>query len=301
MFGIAAIVVMLCSFDMEYDELLANLRRAGMWLLAVVGLWIIIYLFNTLSWYIIIRDGKKGTPIPFWKVYKLTVSGFALNYATPVGLMGGEPYRIMELTPYVGASKATSSVILYVMMHIFSHFCFWFFSIFLYLALRPVDIAMGTILAVVGAVSLLAIYFFMKWAKRFSENKREALERVDSQIAELHKQRRSTFYASLSLEFMARIIGCLEVYFILNILTTDVSFPACILIMAFTSLFANLFFFSPMQLGAREGGFALVVGGLAIPGAFGVYTGLITRVRELIWIVIGVLLMKVGNGTPANK
>jgi HAD superfamily hydrolase (TIGR01509 family) len=321
MFGIAAIVVMLCSFDMEYDELLANLRRAGMWLPAVVGLWIIIYLFNTLSWYIIIRDGKKGTPIPFWKVYKLTVSGFALNYATPVGLMGGEPYRIMELTPYVGASKATSSVILYVMMHIFSHFCFWFFSIFLYLALRPVDIAMGTILAVVGAVSLLAIYFFMKgykngmavrtlkllqhipfikeWAKRFSENKREALERVDSQIAELHKQRRSTFYASLSLEFMARIIGCLEVYFILNILTTDVSFPACILIMAFTSLFANLFFFSPMQLGAREGGFALAVGGLAIPGAFGVYTGLITRVRELIWIVIGVLLMKVGNGTPA--
>ena len=128
---------MLCTFDMEYDELLANLRRAGIWLPAVVGLWIIIYLFNTLSWYIIIRDGKKGTPIPFWKVYKLTVSGFALNYATPVGLMGGEPYRIMELTPYVGASKATSSVILYVMMHIFSHFCFWLFSIFLVFGFTP--------------------------------------------------------------------------------------------------------------------------------------------------------------------
>lgn len=42
---------------------------------------------------------------------------------------------------------------------------FLVFSIFLYLALRPVDIAMGTILAVVGAVSLLAIYFFMKGYK----------------------------------------------------------------------------------------------------------------------------------------
>lgn len=51
------------------------------------------------------------------------------------------------------------------MMHIFSHFCFWFCSIFLYLALRPVDIAMGTMLAVVGVVSLLAIYFFMKGYK----------------------------------------------------------------------------------------------------------------------------------------
>ena len=314
---------MLLTFDVSYAELTDSLRKAGLCFPVVIFLWVLIYLLNAGAWYIIIHDGFRGDKIPYWRVYKYTVTGFALNATTPVGLMGGEPYRIMELAPYVGVEKATSSVILYVMMHIFSHFCFWLFSIFLYLALRPVDFAMGMVLSVVGFFCLLAIYFFMKgyrngmavrtlkllqhipfikgWAKRFSENKRETLERVDSQIAELHQQRKSTFYTSLSLEFMARVLGCLEVYFILNILTTDVSFPACILIMAFTSLFANLFFFSPMQLGAREGGFALAVGGLAIPGAFGVYTGLITRVRELIWIVIGVLLMKVGNGTPANK
>lgn len=322
-FGIVAIVIMLCTFDIESETLWSDLKRAGMWLPAVIGLWVFIYLLNALAWYIIIRDGKKGKcPVSFWRVYKLTISGFALNYATPVGLMGGEPYRIMELTPYVGASKATSSTILYVMMHIFSHFCFWLFSIFLYLAFYPVDAFLGIVFGVVGVVLLLAIYFFMKgykngmavrtlrllthvpfikkWAKRFSEEKQETLQRVDSQIAELHKQRKTTFYASLGLEFLARIVGCLEVYFILNVLTDDVSFTACILIMAFTSLFANLFFFSPMQLGAREGGFALSASGLSISSAFGVYTGLITRVRELIWIIIGVMLMKVGNGT-SNK
>lgn len=317
LFGVAVIVIMLCTFDMEYDELIANLRRAGGWLPAILGLWVFIYLINALSWYIIIRD-DEGNRVSFWKIYKLTISGFALNYATPVGLMGGEPYRIMELTPYVGASKATSSVILYVMMHIFSHFCFWFSAIFLYIALHRVNLFMGILLSIIGFCCLVLIYFFMKgykngmavralklfskipflkkWAKRFAEEKRESLEKIDSQIAELHRQRKRTFYASLSLEYLARIVGCLEVYFILNILTNDVSFWSCILIMAFSSLFANLFFFSPMQLGAREGGFALAVGGLAIPSAFGVYTGLITRVRELIWITIGVLLMKVGNG-----
>lgn len=322
-FGIVAIIIMLCTFDMEYDELWRNLKRAGMWLPAVIGLWVFIYWLNALAWYIIIRDGKQGKcPVSFWRVYKLTISGFALNYATPVGLMGGEPYRIMELTPYVGASKATSSVILYVMMHIFSHFCFWLFSIFLYWACYPVDTFLLIIFGLVGLFCSLAIYFFMKgynngmavrtlrllghvpfakkWACRFAEEKKEALQRVDSQIAELHKQRKTTFYASLGLEFLARIVGCLEVYFILNVLTDDVSFIACILIMAFTSLFANLFFFSPMQLGAREGGFALSTSGLSIPSAFGVYTSLITRVRELFWIIIGVMLMKVGNGTP-NK
>lgn len=317
-FGIFAIVVMLCTFDMDYQELWQNLRKAGIWFPAVILLWLFIYLLNALSWYIIIRDGKHA-PVPFWKVYKLTVSGFALNYATPVGLMGGEPYRIMELTPYVGGSKATSSVILYVMMHIFSHFCFWMFSVLLYLVLEPLNLGMGIVLAIVGVCCLLAIYFFMKgykngmavrtirllchvpfakkWANRFLVERKDALERVDAQIAELHSQRKTTFYASLGLEFLARIVGCVEVLFILNILTSNVSFLSCVLIMAFTSLFANLFFFSPMQLGAREGGFALATGGLAIPSAFGIYTGLITRVRELIWIVIGVLLMKVGNNT----
>ena len=321
-FGAFAIVVMLCTFDMDYAELLENLRRAGYWLPAVILLWVFIYLLNALSWYIIICDGKHAK-VPFWKIYKLTISGFALNYATPVGLMGGEPYRIMELSPYVGGSKATSSVILYVMMHIFSHFCFWFFSVFLFLVVEPLNPGMGIMLGVVGFCCAVAIYFFMKgykngmavrtlrllthvpfvknWAKRFMTEKMESLQQVDSQIAELHKQRKSTFYASLGLEFAARIVGCLEVYFILNILTTDVSFVACVLIMAFTSLFANLFFFSPMQLGAREGGFALATGGLAISSAFGVYTGLITRVRELVWIIIGVLLIKVGNGKGKIK
>ena len=86
-----------------------------------------------------------------------------------------------------------------------------------------------------------------------------------------------------------------EVWLILNVLTTNVSFVNCILIVAFSSLLANLLFFLPMQLGGREGGFALAVGGLSLSGAYGVYAALITRVRELFWIVIGLALMKIGN------
>ena len=83
-FGIFAIVVMLCTFDMDYQELWQNLRKAGVWFPAVILLWVFIYYLNAWSWYVIIRDGKHAK-VPFWKVYKLTVSGFALNYATPHG------------------------------------------------------------------------------------------------------------------------------------------------------------------------------------------------------------------------
>ncbi len=315
-FGLAAIGIMMFSFDVEYDELLKDLARAGFYLPVILLLWLVVYLLNAFSWYLILRDSTTGK-LPFWRIYKYTITGFALNYVTPVGLMGGEPYRIMEIAPFVGTSKATSSVILYVMMHIFSHICFWLASVGLYIILCPVGWTMGIFLSVVTFCCLVLVYFFIKgykngmafrmlyfaskvpflkkWASRFLEEKKETLLRIDAQIAQLHQQHKRTFYGSLSLEFIARVVSCLEVFFILNILTTDVSFADCILIVAFSSLIANLFFFSPMQLGAREGGFALATGGLAMSGAYGVYTALITRVRELVWIVIGIGLMKIGN------
>lgn len=321
--GLTAIVVMLCTFPMSWDELWQQVQHAGYWFPAVLLLWFPIYMINARAWQLIINDGTAH--VGFWRVLKYTISGYALNYVTPVGLLGGEPYRIMELTPYVGASKAASSVILYAMMHIFSHFCFWTFSIGLFLVLygSSLNAGMAIMLALVAVFCALGIYFFMlgyrnglamrllsffgHWpligrrVRDFADSHVETLQRVDSQIAELHAQHRSTFYRSLFLEFLARMVGCFEIQFILFILTPDVSYWNCVLMQAFTSLFTNLLFFIPMQMGAREGGFAMVTGGLNMSGTYGVLTGLITRLRELFWIAIGLLLIRIGNSEQPQK
>lgn len=315
-FGIVAVLIMIFTFDMDYRELWENLKRAGIYLPLVLLLWLFVYLINTTSWYIIIRSGGKPG-FSFARLYKFTVTGFALNSVTPVGLMGGEPYRVMELKPYIGVERATSSVILYVMMHIFSHFCFWLTSVLLYVCLYPVEWAMGIILgAITLFCSLVTVLFikgyqhgmavaFIRMGSRlpflkkrvihFAELHAERLENIDKQIALLHQQKKRTFYSALLLEYIARVVSCIEIWLILNVLTTDVNFADCCLIAAFSSLLANLLFFLPMQLGGREGGFALAVGGLSISGAYGVYTALITRIREMVWVVIGLTLLKIGN------
>lgn len=319
--GIVAVVVMLYNFEIPYGEVVQNVRRAGYWFPAIVLLWVIIYLMNTRAWSIIISTSVSvnGQKPPFWKLYKYTITGFSLNYVTPVGLLGGEPYRIMEIAPYVGKETAVSSVILHSMMHIFSHFCFWGVSILLYLVLygKGMQTGMAILMTVLTLFCLLGIYFFMKGyryglalrglrlflhipfcrlkVERFITRNEATLLRIDHQIAELHRQSKRVFYESLLLEFGARMVGCLEIMFTLLILTDQVSYWDCVLIQAFTSLFANLFFFMPMQMGAREGGFALAVGGLALSGAYGVYTSLIIRLREIVWIIAGILLMKFGN------
>lgn len=322
-FGIMAVIAMLFTFDVSYQELLSNLKRAGFYLPLVLLLWLVIYFVNTFSWYIIIKSGGKVPGLTFMKLFKYTVSGFALNYVTPVGLMGGEPYRVMELTPYLGVERSTSSVILYVMTHIFSHFVFWLSAVFVYVLFYSVSWEMGVILGLITFLCILLGALFAKGYKHgmavacmrvggkipflknrvanFTKVHKERLENIDEQIALLHRQRKSAFYSALTLEYISRLVGCVEIWLILNVLTTDVSFANCFLILAFSSLLANLLFFLPMQLGGREGGFALAVGGLALSGAYGVYTALITRVRELVWIVIGLALIKVGNKKGIEK
>jgi len=61
--------------------------------------------------------------------------------------------------------------------------------------------------------------------------------------------------------------------------------------------FDHLLFFMPLQLGGREGGFAMSVAQMGMTSDIGMFVSIICRVRELFWTAVGLLLMKVGNKT----
>lgn len=315
-FGLAVLIIMVTQLD--FADAWQKIQHAGYWFFAVVVLWAFLYIFNTAAWFTIIRSQTKNQEerksISFHWLYKVTVSGFALNYATPGGLMGGEPYRIMELTPKIGTERATSSVVLYAMTHIFSHFWFWLISIFLYILTQPVNLFMGMMLTLTFAFCVSAIWFFLtgykkglairvmnlvrhipfikKWAEPFVANHKEELDRIDTQIASLHNQNPRTFLTVVLLELSCRLCSALEIFFILLVLLPSVNYFDCVLILAFTSLFANMLFFIPLQLGGREGGFLMSITGLGLTTSAGVFVALLVRIRELIWTAIGLLLIK---------
>ena len=330
-FGLVAVIVMLFTFKVSFTQLWADICHAGYWLFAILGLWIFLYMMNAWTWRIIIR-GSGDCPIPFWKILKLTITGFALNYATPAGLMGGEPYKIMELKPYIGTQRATSSVLLFAMMHIFAHFWFWTTSIAVYLILAafgilPINVGMGIVLLFMTCFCGAGIYLFMrgykngmvvklirfishipgckKWGRQFAESHQEDLMKIDRQISQLQSQNQRSFLGSFALEFIGRILQSLEIYFMLLLFEAGtgggLTFVYAFLILSFTSLFANLLFFLPLQLGGREGGFAMSVAQMGMTADIGMFVSIICRVRELFWTAIGLLLMKVGNQLPISE
>lgn len=318
-FGLAVLGIMVSQLD--FAQVRTVISKAGYWFAAAVCLWLFLYMINTTAWYIIIKNTGAASKeqqhkdkVGFWWLYKITVSGFALNYATPGGLVGSEPYRIMSLSPKIGTERASASVILYAMTHIFSHFWFWLLSCLLYIATQEVTLPMAVMLTAITAFCLFAIWLFLngykkgiavscinalrrfpmikKWAVPFLEKRREQLDAIDKQIAALHNQNRRSFVLSVSLELVCRILSALEIYFILLVITPEANYIDSILILAFTSLFANMLFFMPLQLGGREGGFLMSAKGLALTANAGIFVALIVRLRELIWTAIGLLMIK---------
>lgn len=314
-FAFGLIVLAIMVSQLSFAEVWQGLQRAGYWFFAVVILWAFLYLFNASAWWLIISSQNSDSKeVGFWWIYKLTVSGFALNYATPGGLMGGEPYRIMSLAPVIGTERASSSVILYAMTHIFSHFWFWLISILLCILTQPVSLPMAGMLALIGGFCMLGIWFFAtgykkgfaqrllqmlrhlplvkRWAVPFVEQHKQQLDAIDLRIATLHKQNPRTFYSAVGLELACRLCSATEIFFILLVLMPSADYVQCILILAFTSLFANMLFFMPLQLGGREGGFLMSAAGLGLSTGAGIFMALIVRLRELVWTGIGLLLIK---------
>lgn len=315
-FIIGFLLLLALAWAIGFDVILDNVRKTGWWFVAIIGMWLPIYAINTWSLNLIIRDNNpQNRAVPFMQILKVNISGFALKAATPLGFIGGDPYKIIEFKRFFGVEKATSSVVLYTMTHISAQFIFWALSIVVAVLFVPKAAAWNLTLLISFICFILVLYLLWRGYKHgmtvaffgvmskipyikrkllpFCQSHKDRFVQIDEQISHLYHHRRKVFIQSLLLEFVARVLNCIEVYIILRSAHMDITLVQSIVVYSFMSLFTNILFFSPMQLATREGGFVLAISALGLPGSMGIYVSLVTRVRELVWICIGVLLMKV--------
>lgn len=320
--GILSLAYMV--YAMGIDIIWENIQKTGIWFIPVIGSWLLIYALNAWAFKVIIQEDElPNSNLSYFSVLKLTISGYAINYITPFVALGGEPYRILELKPALGIQKATSSVLLYSLMHMFSHVLFWLFSIILIVVCVPLNdlLLMGCAALLIFGIALtywfISVYkkgftvstfkilqkipFVKHKAKQFAEEKAESLIEIDNQIQVLYADRKPRFYQSLSLEFIARVIGCLEIYFTARAIGLDMSVVQSLIVSSGSSLFANLIFFFPMQLGTREGGLVLALQSIGFAASTGIFIGIVMRIREFVWIIIGLLLMNKKSTVPESN
>ncbi len=278
---------------------------------ALVVLWAVIYMLHTMAYRLII--GHDADKIRRIRLYQICVAGFALNEVTPFGLIGGEPYRIMELKRYLGTEKATSVTLTFSVMYIIGHTLVWITGILLYLLYGcPGETVMTTVLVIVMVFLIALCYaffnlknsgiilpllgflskipFLKKHVLAFKEKNGTTFDYTDSSFVRFRAQP-SQFLKTVICEYGARILEGCEYFLIFRYLGEKISVGGGVMILTIASLVGNLLFMIPMQAGTREGGITLAADWLGIDPAAGVIGGLLYRVRYIICILIGVILI----------
>lgn len=310
-------LLVLMVYKVGFSQLCQTLIDMPWTIFGCVAIWGGGYLLNALSFeQILFSKGNLGETyqnlLSRWQVFRLTVIGYAINYITPFGLLGGEPYRVIALRPILGTEKATQSVLLYSMMHIGSHFCLWLLSIiWVVITLREmVERYWATVIIVFTIFGLLlclfwhlyrhgvAVGFMRKWVK---------WPLLNPNILSV-----GAFLRALIFELLSRLLNVFEYWLIMQVLGYDAFDYTCALfVVAFSSLFANLLFFAPLQMGTREGGIFFALQLLTpyfvtdtIDGSLftlAVTLSFATRLREFVWIAIGLFLMSVSGVFDKEK
>ena len=319
-FGIAALAVMIYCFPDGWQVVQQNRKGVLVYLPAILAVWAVVYACYSWAFQILVNSSDHDKHLSFRHSVKLTLSAFAFTGLTPLGF-GGGPYRVMEMSKYIGMPHSISSVALYSMMHILSHFVLWaigcvVFIVFHYSIMTPIiwSFLLAYLVIFFGVAAffhysykngilakLFHIFFYIpglsKVSRRFYERNITAFEKTDANFRFLYEHPRE-LWGSLVIEVVGRLLTSFEFLFILLAFgIPGANFIDSLIILCFSSLVGNILYILPMQIGAREGSLALILP-LLFPVAsagIGVYTSIFTRIREIFWVMIGVALVKVGN------
>jgi len=290
--------------------IVAYALQTGWMAIPIVLVYLPVYLCNAFAWHLVLSTAPAHPP--FHKTFAITVSGFAINYVTPIVSLGGEPFKIAAVAPWTGRRRATSSVILFGMLHALSHLFIWLTAVIIALVILPRSTAGTLALAFAGSVLLLMIAFVFwrhhrgvledllamllrvpllgrllhRWSHR-----RELLALVDQQITEFWALHRRRFFLALASEYLGRAISVIEFWLILSSVGYAVGYLQAFLVGSFASLVINLLFFVPFSIGSKEGGVVAVFAALGLPAGIGFFASLVTRLREMVWIAVGLAMI----------
>jgi hypothetical protein len=306
--AVAAVIFLFMVFSFGIDKIAQNLLRIGWYFIPITGVWFFVYLCNAVAWRFII----DRPDIPFKQIFSVTISGYAINYITPLFHLGGEPYRVYALKDTLGLNRAVSVTISYVMLHFLSSFLIWIAGVVVALLFIPLPDVLFVILLISLFVFGFVVWLFIKGykngvtksfasffvklplLKKFSSKvgeKEAILREIDDNTKELYQNRKKDFIAANFFEVLSRVVATLEYFFIMKAIGLDPTLLEAFIINAGLGLIANMFFVVPFELGVKEGGLYTIMGFLKYTPSIGIFVGIVNRIRELFWIMIGLALI----------
>jgi uncharacterized protein (TIRG00374 family) len=302
-FALGAAVFAYLVARIGVGHLLSDAARTGWLFLPIFLLYGVVYLCNAWAWWLTMADEPSHPP--FWRTYAILAAGFSLNFVTPMVNVGGEPFKIAAVAPWLGLRRAAGSVVIYQILHTLGMLLSFLTAVVLGALLLPhsgpVLASLAVSFAVLSALTLLLLTGHRRGGlerlldvmhripvvdhlARRLEPKRATLAQMDEQITDFYHRRPRRFVQALVLEYVSRSIFMVEYMLIAMGVGLNITFAQAYVIGGLTSLIQNVIFIVPFEVGIKEGSLYLVFQLLGLDPGLGVYTAIVSRVRDLAWI-----------------
>ena len=302
-FGIALLIFIFNKVD--FNSFLNELNKLRFNFFAILIIYFIGFILDSYSWQLCIENLAK-TKLKIYQVFKIRIIGEAFNYI--LFQVGGEPVKAFLLKnkfnikykSSIGSLILAKTIILFALII----FCFIGLLSIFYTNKFGNNFEKASLIGFVLFTTLIISFFIVqrykltsslhgvfkhKLSKKFNSFFKH-LQDTEHKIAEFYKTKKKDFFKILFLNLSNWFFGALELYAIFFLLNQKISFLEAIAIETLVQLVRAMLFFIPSNIGTQEGVFVIVVNILKDSTPLGLAVAIIRRLREVIWISIGLIL-----------
>jgi uncharacterized protein (TIRG00374 family) len=282
-------------------SLLRSLSELGWGFLLVFALHSLSIAFNSASWRAVLPWENRG--MPWTSLAPLRVAGDAVNTVAPTALVGGELVRVSLLSRSLPVEAAAVSVTLAAMSQCLGQIVFIVSGISIAMTfVQGRALRLGIALF---AVALVALFFgilaFAKWGlsllgrgldrlgwfRAWSASGGKRWRALIGETVAALRDDPAALARSVAAAFLAWQAGVVETFVILLLLKAPVGWRQAFSIEVLAVAIEGVFFFVPAKVGAQEGGKVLIFLMMGLDPAEGLALGLVRRLRELAWAIVG--------------
>jgi putative membrane protein len=281
-----------------------NVRMIGWGFVIVLAQEGCSYVANTTGWRFAFPPPRP--PVRFRQLLAARLAGEAINNLTPTATIGGEVVRGRMLEGIVDSSIAWASIAIAKLMQTFAQMGFVFLGLVLVVRQTPLPegFERGLVIGLIVLTSGLLTGIVMqrrglfgaaartagRFRIRVPERLLQQLASLDAEIARFYAAP-GAFVMSVLGFFVGWCMGIVEVYVVLSCLDAGPTVTRAATIEVLSVAIDALLFFVPAKAGTQEGGKVLIFGLLGLDPAKGLALGIIRRLRELSWSMVGLIVL----------
>ncbi len=275
---------------------------------AVLAIYFAAFTLDTTVWLLTFASRRPNLN---WlmRLFQIKLIGEAVNNATPLGSVGGEPVKALMLRRYFGVSLrdaaaslvlAKTCVMVGLVLFLSTGFALMLTSPTLPAPMKLVAGAglLGFAVAIALAVAVQRFQLATRaggWIGRGKYGaglKRwlDAIYDMDRQLMEFYSLHLGRFFAAVLLSAGNWLLGAVELTVVMGFFGQPLSFADALIVEALAQLVRAGTFFIPMSLGAQEGTFMLALGAITGAPPLGLAVAFVRRGRELVWLLLGLLM-----------